>query len=158
MYRNSNNLGSVPNQKEKIMHSGSIVKAFLILLAILAIGYMCYFLFYPWEPTEFNMHVNFTSELNIMGFAVNNTSLDFGTVPTGAWATKNITIHYNYTSPEFVRIVASGNISKWTSVSDNNFILSGNGEKPLAIRVYVPLDVEFGEYSGTLSIYYKKLY
>ena len=150
----SNRDGNVSGQKEKMKRSSG-TKIFLIVLAVLAICYMSYFILYPWKSTDFYMH---TKVENVLGFAVNNTTLEFGTIPPGAWGTKIITISYNEPSPEFVRIVVTGNISQWTSVSDNNFILQGSGEKPLGVRIYMPKDAEIGEYTGTLSIYYKKLY
>lgn len=130
-------------------------KIFLVLLLILITSYSLYFFFFPWDEKE--LYINLKVE-NVLGFYINETALMFGTIPPGGIGSKNITLYNEIGTPEFVHITATGNISKWVRVSDNNFFLFGKTTKILQVRVYVPEEAGFGEYDGNLEISIKKLF
>lgn len=132
-------------------------KSAMVLIPLLGIviAYCVYFFLFPWDCKEFYMN---TKVENVIGFYINETALMFGTIPPGAVGGKQVTLHNNGGTPEFVHITANGTISKWTGVSANNFIMPGMTNATLLVRVSVPEGTAFGEYDGALKICFKRLY
>jgi len=85
------------------------------------------------------------------GFDTNNDYVVFGRVPPTGASTRHINL-YNINETRKVHITASGKLSSWVSVSENNFILQPNEARNLDVTASVPLDAKNGDYTGTLMI------
>jgi hypothetical protein len=131
--------------------------AILLILAVAAaIGLMCivYSNYIIYDYQEKNMYLTVD---NYVGFNAANDSIYFGTVPLGGSASRNIVLKHSYSKPLFVQLKPSGYLSNFVSVSDNNFILEPNKNKIISVSVYVPKNMEYGNYTGKLAVVYRKI-
>jgi len=119
---------------------------FLILLIILII---ILFIFYS-DSEEL-----YTSILvgDHSGFDLNSSALTFGLVESGQSASRafNITNDYNF-KQKFV-INGKGEIFKFLTVSDNDFVLMPKESKRITATVRVPLNTSFRTYEGKIRVY-----
>lgn len=87
-----------------------------------------------------------------IGFNTDTDELNFGTVLPGGGSRRTVTLASD--EPVFVTILIEGDIKKWASVSENNFVFTGN--KSVSFIVATPEDAEKGEYTGKAIILFKK--
>ncbi len=87
-----------------------------------------------------------------IGFNTDTDELNFGTVLPGGGSRRSISLVSD--EPTFVIILMEGDIKKWASVSDNNFVFEGN--KSVSFMVNTPEGAEKGEYVGRAIILFKK--
>ena len=76
--------------------------------------------------------------------------LNFGIVPRGGAST----LIFNITSSKDVNILVlkKGNIAGFITLSENNFLLRKNELKRIETSLRIPMNAEFGNYSGRLII------
>ena len=76
--------------------------------------------------------------------------LNFGIVPRGGAST----LIFNITSSKDVNILVlkKGNIAGFITLSENNFLLRKNELKRIETSLRIPMNAEFGNYSGGLII------
>lgn len=87
---------------------------------------------------------------NYTGFNVDNDSIHFGTLMRGSSGSRNITITNNRSSSCSITTHLLGDLSKWVSVSEREFIVDSHKSAVITVRVSVPYTAEFGNYTGTL--------
>jgi len=75
----------------------------------------------------------------------------FGTVPPAGKGTRQLS--FGEGNAGLVVIKTSGELAKWVSVSDNNFIIEANATKTVKVIVSVPADAERRDYVGKLNVY-----
>jgi len=76
--------------------------------------------------------------------------LNFGIVPRGGAST----LTFNITSNKDVNVlvIKKGNIAGFITLSENNFFLGKNELKRIETSLRIPMNAEFGNYSGRLII------
>lgn len=143
-----------PNFKNKIMLYVCILLAILIVVNIVA---LIVYLNYHKMPSD----VVSVSEINITfmvgntsGFAVESQYLNFGRITPNGGSSKKMTI-YSLSKPMFVYIDFSQNIKEYAHVNKNNFIFyPENISQELGVSISNVNNLEFGNYSGKMYIYY----
>jgi len=75
----------------------------------------------------------------------------FGTVPPAGKGTRQLS--FGEGNVGLVVIKTSGELARWVSVSDNNFIIEANATKTVKVIVSVPADAERRDYVGKLNVY-----
>ena len=68
-----------------------------------------------------------------------------------------ITVNNSATYPLKVLISKSGYIADWVKISENNFILDGDGNRTVIFEVSAPRNANYGNYTGKVNIVFKKL-
>lgn len=106
-----------------------------------------------YSVTEFSMDLKVST---IIGFYVGDDAVHFGYVPPGGGGMKEMNIDVGKYKT-LVSIDADGNISKWVTISDNDFIMEPNTNRTLRIFVNVPEDAPLEtDYSGNITIVLRK--
>ncbi len=124
----------------------------LWLLISLQIAVLCAFLFYyfllPAETYKYSASADISAKKNEIGFDATNTSLNFGILPAGTSATRQIDIRTG--KPMRIAIKSSGPVKKFLKVSKNNFIL--NGAETITISLSVPKGAAPGHLEGNVDV------
>jgi hypothetical protein len=93
---------------------------------------------------------------NTSGFVVESKYLDFGRITPDGASSKKMTI-FPLSKQARVYIDFSQNIEKYANVDKNNFIFyPKNISQELDISISNVNDLEFGNYSGKMYIYYSQ--
>jgi len=144
------------SKKQKNRISLSKFAILLILAVAITVGIMCivysYYVIYDYQ--EKNMYLTVD---NYVGFNAANDSIYFGTVPLEGSASRNIVLKHSYSKPLLVQLKPSSYLSKFVSVSDNNFILEPDINKTIIVNVYVPKNMDYGNYTGKLGVIYRRI-
>lgn len=90
------------------------------------------------------------------GFDLNNTALTFGMAEPGGASSRDLIIESKYNSDVNVDIYVSGNISKFISISKNDFVLNKGANEKINFVASVPKNTEYGVYEGYVDIVIKK--
>jgi len=85
-----------------------------------------------------------------VGFNVDTDAVHFGIVPPGASGERIVVVETDVEAR--VRVKSSGELAKWVSVSDNDFVLGRDELKEISITTSVPEDAEIGKYEGEITI------
>ncbi|MEM4325850.1 MAG: hypothetical protein QXU40_00930 [Candidatus Pacearchaeota archaeon] len=89
---------------------------------------------------------------NFLGFNIDTEELIFGVMMPGNTGKRVVIL--NSSKPVFVKIKSKGDIAKWISFSDNNFIL--DGYKEINFYISIPDDAKYGNYTGKVIVYFLK--
>lgn len=93
------------------------------------------------------------------GFDINGTALTFGRItPKGTSASRNINLINFYNKKVKVEILAEGDIARFISISENNFILQKNETRKIGFVVTSPENTEYGTYDGNVIIVVKRIW
>ena len=92
---------------------------------------------------------------NVTGLKVGNDSLDFGRIIYNSNAWKTIEIKNNYNFPVKLFLSSDGNISDLL-VYDKEISLDSQESKSIFISTLIFTNQTYGEYSGKLTILFKK--
>ncbi|VVB60833.1 Uncharacterised protein [uncultured archaeon] len=107
-------------------------------------------------PTQVEIS-NATGKNISLGFSLEPWNLNFGIVPTGGNLGKRFVSLQNVAErPAKIQLNAYGNISPMIVFSDNNFLLSREGIKPVEIVLATQKDTQLGNYSGEIDVIVKK--
>lgn len=87
-----------------------------------------------------------------VGFNLDKEELNFGTVLPGGGSKREIIVTTD--SPTRLLIFLEGDLAKWTSVSENDFVF--NGTKSLTFMANAPKNASFGDYKGKAILVFKK--
>ncbi len=92
---------------------------------------------------------------NYTGFDVTTNALIFGTVMPSSYAKRKINITNINERIHKIYIKPTGELAKWTTLSENKFVLKEGQSKEIAIKIDVPHDAEYREYTGSLKIIFR---
>lgn len=94
-----------------------------------------------------------------IGFALGSetSQINFGAVPPGSSVTRNIFLLNNYTLPLLVSIVAKGSINEFIYIDNNVFVMQQGESKEIPIHSFVPEGTCYGNYSGKLTLIFKRI-
>ncbi len=122
--------------------AGAVIISVLITAAV-------FYLSQEYEVQELGMHLRVSE---YYGFNISTEGVVFGTIPPGVSGKRDIII--SATEPKHVVITAEGELAKWVVAEQNNFLIQENESKNVGILIHVPEDAEFGNYTGTLKIFF----
>jgi hypothetical protein len=91
-----------------------------------------------------------------IGIDLNSSEVNFGMINPGGSATRNVIIHNDYNHPILIDISVSRNIVKYLFV-DSSFSVSINESIKIPIKLGLPKDLEFGNYSGKIKFEFRKI-
>lgn len=98
-------------------------------------------------------------EVNVapnVGLNADTDKLRFGKIMPGTQGERGILITNNASYQLRVGISNYGDISRWLSISDNNFVVQKNEVKELNYTLSVPKGTSYGNYTGYTRIVFKK--
>ena len=91
----------------------------------------------------------------IAGFDANASALTFGTITSHSRSYRDLTIENNYVFPIKVEFHARGNITEFL-VFDKVVYLDVEEKKSIKISTIIPVDEDYGSYSGKIVIVMKR--
>ena len=138
--------------KKKIRREKAVKLLFLVVVFFSLLTYTIYNAFKPAEVKTIEMYLTVG---NYTGFDVNASALIFGTVMPSSSAQRTVNITNIDENMHKVYIKPTGELAKWTSISEDKLILKGDESREVKVRVSAPLDAEHGEYTGKLKIIFK---
>jgi len=127
----------------------------LLILLFLTIGVVSLLYFYittiDIREVEMDLKVG-----NRIGINVGSDKIWFGMVTPGGSATRNIILTNDYPFPVLVKLMIYGDLKSYVSLSESNVVLEPNTKKEVSVTVFVPSDMRYGNYTGTLKAVFKK--
>jgi len=90
------------------------------------------------------------------GFDLNNTALTFGMIKAGGASSRDLTVENRYPLNVKVDIYTKGDISRFISMSKNNFVLNKTSSERITFVASAPKNTENGVYDGYIYIIIKK--
>ena len=133
-------------EKEKKKKTIILVSAALvsILLSVFVLNYF----FKPDQTTDYRMRLLVGDK---PGMDADSDLITFGRLPPKGAAVRNINLKNNGGQKE-AEVMATGNISGWITVSENEFVLERGERKTLKVITRVPSNAEYGKYTGTFRV------
>ena len=129
----------------------------LILVIVLSVILLFSYYSSIKEVKELNIDVRISTNPKELGFNVEGDALHFGTIPRGQTGVRHIKLFQDYSYPiKVVMILSKDEVSKWVTVSDNEFILEPNTTKDIKVTLFVPNDAKAGNYTGKLKVIFRK--
>lgn len=121
------------------------------LLAVTAIGIIAVFLVLFLKPVEVVEEIPIYLVVGEhIGFNIENTSLNFGTIPPGGQAVKEINIQNS--GQHELEILITGNVKKFISIEPKEFNVQSDQITNVEVTAYVPSNTPKGNYTGTLLV------
>jgi len=106
---------------------------------------------------------------DLIGFNLDNNSLQFGTAMPGGSSSRSMIFNNNFEFPIKIEITFEPKRdiffffertktipNEWISVSENNFILQPEQEKSIKFTISLPKDVKYGDYTSQALIFVRK--
>lgn len=85
---------------------------------------------------------------DVIGVNAETSTLVFGGVPPGAESVKRIALTNYKSTPVKVKMHVEGQLKDWTTTPDD-FTLAGGETQKIGVKLDVPQDAAYGNYSGT---------
>jgi hypothetical protein len=125
----------------------------LLFFFIILVGVI--FFSYSARPLDVK-HINivFIVEDSI-GISASSSELDYGIIPPGLSSTKKITIHNPFDFEMIAKISVEKDLKEFI-FGDWEVVVLPNESLEYPVRLQVPYDAEFGNYSGLLRIEFYK--
>jgi|SaaInlStandDraft_4_1057021.scaffolds.fasta_scaffold58079_2 hypothetical protein len=127
-----------------------IILIFIITFSLLVIAYNTFYI-----VDVKTLRMSFKVD-DLMGINVSNDSLNFGRSYPGSLLKRKINLTNNYNFPVTVSIKFLGNLSEFTYVDKNNFILDSDEYTQITYLVDIPKDIKYGHYEGKTKIFFKR--
>ena len=135
-----------------------ILKFFLLLIFAVIISTFSINIFYNSYVIENIVTLDMIVKVNDhFGLNADGDALKFGMIMPGTSSQRAITVNNSATYPLKVLISKSGYIADWVKISENNFILDGDGNRTVIFEVSAPRNANYGNYTGKVNIVFKKL-
>ena len=93
---------------------------------------------------------------NYTGINIDNESLIYGTLLPSSSASRDINLT-NGPVISSAHIDSIGYTSKWINIGENDFRLMPNEVKSVPIKISIPSDADYGNYTGTLRITLRRI-
>lgn len=131
-----------------------IILLVVIVILFSSVSYILYDQMIVDQIATMDMEVKVADNL---GLNADTDKIYFGKLVPGTSGQRKVHINNSADYPLKVVIFSKGEIAKWVSMSDNNFILEGNEGTQIILEAEVPEDQPLGVYSGSLVVVFKKL-
>ncbi len=127
----------------------------LLLVSIYAYRAYTYRLHQPIKIMKYPIKVDFSTnpKLGVTG----TPDLNFGRVPNKLVATRFITMNNTYGIPVNISPEIDGNVSPFISLNSNSWSLQPGQAENLNVSVELPEGEPLGNYTGTLTLYVKRI-
>ena len=133
------------------------MKKLILLITICVLSVILTLIFYSFYRVAFVQTVSMDLEVgDNVGFNLDTDKLHFGKTFPGGVLSRKITVGHNVDARLRAHIVPSGEIKEWVLVPENNFHLANREVKNLTVYVNVPEDAEYGNYTGTLEVFFQR--
>ncbi|MBW2993769.1 hypothetical protein KY317_04305 [Candidatus Woesearchaeota archaeon] len=132
-----------------------LLTALVVLLTVIITCFV-YNLISIFDIKTYDYYIT-VSEKGEIGLNIDTDALYFGAIPRGNSGGRYIHIVNSHKEPLRIVIKTSGKGSEWIEPQENAFILNSNQNKTVAIIAKIPKATAVGEYSGTLSVFFKKI-
>ena len=134
-----------------------ITKFFILLIFVVIISTFLTNIFYNSYIIENVVTLDMMVKVNDhFGLNADADAIKFGMLMPGTSSERTIIVNNSATYPLRVLISKSGYIANWVKVSENNFILEGNGNRTVIFEVSAPRNSNYGNYTGKVNIVFKK--
>jgi len=137
----------------KLIRLVLILLLFIALFIFLSKIFLSSFLLVSYEEIDVYVTVE-----DIAGFNVNSSALYFGAIPPRGIGNRDIFLFNDDCSKCSVNLRGDGEIANWLSISDNNFVMFKGDNKTINVKVYIPSDAEYDNYTAKLKIYFWKTF
>lgn len=91
---------------------------------------------------------------DVVGIALDNKTLNFGTVPGGDSAFKYIDLINKDDNKKYVFFSSKGRVKNWIVVKQNGFYLEPDSNKTIKVELFVPRNTSFNEYKGKVMVFF----
>ena len=130
----------------------------LIFLGIaITILLLCIFLIAANAASNVIEHLDMNASLNVgdyMGFKLDNDKIYFGTIPSGSYSKRSISVKSDYEG--FIYITIGSPLNEWVFASEfQDFYINAGENKTIELYAY-PVDAEQGTYESYVGIYILK--
>lgn len=113
------------------------------------------------DTLTYTEDIDLTMQLQVsdyVGFNIDTDAIYFGTVTPGGSSERIVTINNTEQYSTRVRILTGGDLAQWVSASENNFRINPLEERNITLKVKVPANTSYGNYTGIVKIRLKKIY
>ncbi len=131
--------------------SSLVVLLVAVAVASAALTYLVYSDFSVIEVKQIAVDANFTSANNV-GFNLDKDMMHFGKIPLGGSGERSFEISNTKNFPISAKIYATGSISRYIDIKDNNIRLRPGETRQITAIAYAPLGAEKTGYTGTIRI------
>ncbi|MCM2325712.1 MAG: hypothetical protein NDI94_04560 [Candidatus Woesearchaeota archaeon] len=129
----------------------------MFALLILLIFVSSALLLFNWNYIVDIKYVNMKVKADdIFGINVNSTSLDFGRTSLGSQVSREINLTNNFKFAVTAKIMNSGNITPFVSVSQSEVNILPGEKVTIAYFVDIPIDAVKGEYVGQSRVVFMR--
>jgi uncharacterized membrane protein len=136
------------------MKKRDVIMILIIILLLSVTSTVLYYSFYVIEDVR-DIPMNITVA-DFYGFDLNKGMLTMGVSQPGASAKRMVRLENTAGFPLKVQLKTYGELAKWTSFSENDFILEEGEYKQIDVSVIVPGEAEYGDYTGSVRITFKR--
>ncbi|MEA3430526.1 MAG: hypothetical protein U9R08_04600 [Nanoarchaeota archaeon] len=136
----------------KVKKEKAIIILAIVILVVVAVSYLVYNMLKPDDIQVIDMTIKVG---NYTGFDVNTSYLIFGTVVPGGYSKRSIKIKNIDDKKHNVEIVTEGELSDWTKISNNNFIINNGEIKDVDVTIFIPERSDMRKYDGKLAIIFR---
>jgi len=105
----------------------------------------------PASTQEFDMYLAVGDHA---GFNIDTSAIFFGMVTPNGQSTRTVTITNYANVTTRIELQTSGELARLVSFSNNSFSLAPGENSSVAVTASVPVDMPYGNYTGTLAILY----
>ena len=146
---------NVPNSS-KASKPSSNIKLYIVILAVIVCGIVLAFAYMINIRYQSVLKLDNTVIVDNGAKAINNTnlSLNFGTNNPGGIGYRWFNIESDYKSN--IRIVVTGEMSKFLTFEDNNFIMQPYENRTIKTILTIPPGTPLGAYDGKVVVYFLK--
>ncbi len=91
------------------------------------------------------------------GFNLDTDAMHFGMSTSPGSTKRALNISQNGEHPLMVEIKTYGDIGNWVYPEDNGFVLEPGIIKEVMLNINVPENIGYGQYNGTISVFFKRI-
>ncbi|HEV8290119.1 MAG TPA: hypothetical protein VGQ00_04175 [Candidatus Norongarragalinales archaeon] len=127
---------------------------FLILVGVIVLGATAVAAWWYLTPFAVKTYSSSVTVLPAGRYLALNTDTDgirFGKIPQGAQGERTVIITNNSPRPLRAVLEAKGDIARFISVSNNNFVIPPNQGTPVIVYAIIPTNAPEGNYTGYLK-------
>ncbi len=97
------------------------------------------------------------AERNTVGLNVENDKIYFGRLPSPGVSTRNILVKNALDEPAKIDFFATGNIAPYIYFPFQGQVINAHEEATLQVEAHVPENTPLGNYTGKVTIFFRKI-
>lgn len=91
------------------------------------------------------------------GFNLDTDAMHFGMTTSPGSTSRALNISQKGEHPLMVDIKTDGDIGDWVYPDDNGFVLEPGIIKEVMLTINVPENIDYGQYNGTIKVFFKRV-